>query len=222
LSKVLIPFQADEFGQYTWAHRHPKDGWRERYRKNKERLDNRIAEIVEGNPTAPGGKGHYNYRRYGKIDQDAELIAGNDDLVELGAEEGGDSATDNEGGTVQTKRLNAQPQEEEEEEEGHFMAHKPGAIPNPRNQDAESAEEVEEQITEPEPETRPRTRAATRRGGVSPREARTSKRRRTVSPTFTRSRLVSSWVDHSSFRSAQNKLSKNLSPMTPRPYERPR
>jgi len=220
LSKVLIPFQADEFSQYSWAHRHPKDGWRERYRKNQERLDNRIAEIVEGNPPAPDGKGQYKYRRYGKIDQDAELIAGNDDLVELGAEEGGDSATDDEGGTVQTKRLNAQPQEEEEEDEGHSMVHQPGASFNPRNQDAESPEEAEEQTTEREPETGPRTRAATRRGGISPREVRTPKRRRTVSPTFRRSRLG---LTTARFRSARNKLWKNLSPMTSmRPYEGPR
>lgn len=141
--------------------------------------------------------------------------------MELGAEEGGDSTTDDEGGTVQTKRLNAQPQEEEEEEEeeGHFIVHQPGAISNPRNKDAESLEEAEEQITEPEPETGPRTRAATRRGGVSPREARTPKRRRTVSSTFPRSRLG---LTTARFRSTQNKLSKNLSPITPRPYEGPR
>lgn len=182
-------------------------------------MDNRIAEIVEGNPPAPDGKGQYKYRRYGRIDQDAELIANNDDLVELGAEDGGDSATDDEGGVVQTKRMNAQPQEEEEEEdEGQSIGLQPGVSPSPRNQDAEPPEEAEERTTEREPETGPLTRAAARRGGVSPGDALASKRRRTVSPTFfTRSRLR---LTTPRFRSTRNKLWRNLSPMTSmRPYE---
>ena len=142
--------------------------------------------------------------------------------MELGAEEGGDSATDDEGGAVQTKRMDAQPQEEEEEEdEGQSIVHRPGESPNPRNQDAEPPEEAEEQTTEREAETGPRTRAATRRGGVLLGEPLPSKRRRTVSPTFfPRSRLS---LTTARFRSAHNKLWRNLSSMTSmRPYEGPR
>lgn len=215
----LISFQADEFGQYTWAHRHTKDGWRERYRKNQERLDNRIAEIVEGNPPAPNGKGQYKYRRYGRIDQDAELIADNTEFVELGAEEGGYSATDDEDGTVQTKRMNAQPQEEEEEED-EGQSYQPGATPNPRNHDHEPPEEAKKQIAEREPETGPFARVATQRGGASLSGAPVSKGRRIVSPTFPCSRLS---LAIARFRSARNNLSRYLFPMTSmRPYEGPR
>jgi hypothetical protein len=214
----LISFQADEFDQYTWARRHTKDGWRERYRKNQERLDNRIAEIVEGNPPAPDGKGQYKYRRYGRIDQDAELIADNNEFVELGAEEGGYSATDDEDGPVRTKRMNAQPQEEEEEEdEGQSIVHRPGASPNTRNQDPEPPEEA---IAEREPETGPLARVATQRGGASLSGAPASKGRRIVSPTFPCSRLS---LAIARFRSARNSLWRNLFPMTSmRPYEGPR
>jgi hypothetical protein len=200
----LISFQADEFGQYTWARRHTKDGWRERYRKNQERLDNRIAEIVEGNPPAPDGKGQYKYRRYGRIDQDAELIADNNEFVELNAEEGGYSATDDEDGTVQTKRMNTQPQEEEEEEdEGQSIVQWPGASPNPRNQDPEPPEEAKKQTAEREPETGPLTRSAMQQGGASLSGAPASKGRRTVSPTFPCSRLS---LTTARFRSARNNL----------------
>ena len=216
MSIFLISFQEDEFGQYTWARRHTKDGWRERYRKNQERLDNRIAEIVEGNPPVPDGKGQYKYRRYGRIDQDAELIADNNEFVELDAEEGGYSATDDEGGTVQTKRMNTQPQEEEEEEEedeGQSIVHWPGASPNPRNQDPEPPEESKKQTAEREPETGPLTRAATQRGGTSLSGAPASKGRRTVSPTFPCSHLS---LTTARFRSARNDLWRNLIPMSSR------
>lgn len=131
------------------------------------------------------------FRRYGQIEQDPELNAYNDDLEGLD-EERRDSATDDEGAPVQTKRVNAQPEEEEEDEDEWQPAMDlPGAA-GPRNQDAEPLEEgAREQITEHQPETSPRTRAAARRARTSPSRALVSKRRRKVgSPfTFPRSRV---------------------------------
>lgn len=178
-------FQLDEFGQYKWAYRHPKDGWRERYRRNRDRLDKRIAQIVEKNPPPPDGKGRYMYRRYGKIDEDDELNADDDGLAELDEEERRDSATDNEDSPVQIKRANAQRQEEEEEEEdgeGQAVMHRPEAGSNLRRRDAERQEEesTEEQVGE----QRRRTRSTARRSRVSLGDAPGPKRRRTVSPPF--------------------------------------
>ncbi|KAH9018149.1 hypothetical protein EDB85DRAFT_2013370 [Lactarius pseudohatsudake] len=104
--------RADQFGQYTWAQRHTKDAWRERYRKNWFRLDQRIAEIVEENPPAPDGKGRYKSRRFGRLDQDE--LEGEEFMLD--AEEGAESATDNEDGPVWAKRASTQPQKEEEED----------------------------------------------------------------------------------------------------------
>ena len=145
------PFQADQFGQYKWAHRHPKGGWRERYRKNRDRMDRRIAQIVENNPPPLDGKGRYKYRRYGKIDEDDEMNADDDGLVELDEEERRDSATDNEDSPVQVKRANARRQEEEEEEEddeGHAVMHRPEAGFNLRSRNAKRQEEEEEEDEE--------------------------------------------------------------------------
>jgi hypothetical protein len=186
----IHPLQADEFGQYKWADRHPEGGWRERYRKNRVRMDTRIAQIVENNPPPPDGKGRYMYRRYGKIDEDDELNADDDglveldgDLVELDGEERRDSATDNEDSPVQIRRANARRQEEEEEEdvEGHL----PEASSNLRSRDAMRQEEesTEEQAGEQQPEAR-RTRSTTRRSRVSLGDASGPKRRRTVSSPF--------------------------------------
>ncbi|KAI9436177.1 hypothetical protein H4582DRAFT_1964883 [Lactarius indigo] len=128
--------RADQFGQYTWAQRHTKDAWRERYRKNWYRLDQRIAEIVEENPPAPDGKGLYKFRRFGKFDQDE--LEGEEFMLD--AEEGADSATDNEDGPVRAKRAGSQPQKEEEEEDGE-EEYQPEAGVNPRTQDSYHREE---------------------------------------------------------------------------------
>jgi hypothetical protein len=110
-----------------------------------------IAEIVKENPPAPDEKGRYKFRRYVRIDQDDELNADDDEL------ERGDSATDNEGGPVETRRTDAQRQEEEEDDYDG------------------------EQAAAPEPKTRPRTRAATRQSRALRVETPMPKRRRTVS-----------------------------------------
>ena len=182
------PFQADGFGQNKWASRHPKDGWRERYRKNRDRMDKRIAQIVEKNPPPPDGKGRYRYRRNGKIDEDEELNADDDGLIELDEEERRDSATDNEDSPVQIKRADAQRQEEEEEEEdgeGQVAMHRPEGSSNLRSRDAERKEEesTEEQTEEQRPEAY-RTRSTTRRSRVSLGHAPGPKRRRKVSSPF--------------------------------------
>ena len=125
-------------------------------------------------------------RRYGKIGQDDEVEA---DDNELYAEERRDSATDEESGPVKTRRMEAQREEEEEEEGedgGQAEMHWPGAGPSPRNQqDAE-----EEQTAGPQPETGPRTRMATRRSRISLAKLPVQKKRRTVS--FTISSFASS------------------------------
>jgi hypothetical protein len=179
-----FPVQADEFGQYTWARRHTKDGWRERYRKNRRRLDERIADIVKRNPPVPDDKGRYKFRRYGRTDQDDELDADDDGFYD---EERGDSATDNEDDPVHSMRINALRHEEEEEDDddddGEQVAlHQPG--PSQRDQDAmhEEEEQAEEQALVPQPRPRPQTRAVTRQSRTSLVQARASKRRRKVSP----------------------------------------
>ena len=186
-------------------------------------MDNRIADIAEGRPPAPDGKGRYKSRRYGRIDQDPELNTYNDDLADFDEEEGRDSATDDEGDPVQTKRVDAQPEEEEEgEDEGQAALYLPEAA-SPRNQDAEPLEEeAAEQTIERQPDTSPRTRAATRRGRVSPSGALASKRRRKVGLPFSfpRSRLR---LTMRRFRRTHSRFWKNLSLMTSRrPYEVPR
>lgn len=163
-------------------HRHPKDGWRERYRKNQDRLDNRVTEIVQETPPPPDGKGRYKFRRYGRIDQDPELNDYEHDLAEFDAEEGDDSATDDECVPIQTKKMDNQPQEEEDDEdEGQAVMHQSRARVGPHHQDAEAPEEFEEQTTEHRPKKGPRTRAATRRSRASPVGTLSLKRRRSVS-----------------------------------------
>jgi hypothetical protein len=179
------PFQADEFGQYKWAYRHPKGGWRERYRKNRHRMDEMIAQIVEENPPPPDGKGRYKYRRYGTIDVDDELNADDDGLVELDEEERRDSTTDSEDSPVQFKRANARRQEEEEGEEdgeGQVVMHQPEESSYLRSRDTQHQEEVriEQQAGEQQPEAG-RTRSTTRRSRISPGDASEPRRRRTVS-----------------------------------------
>lgn len=205
------PFQVDEFGQYKWAYRHPKDGWRERYRKNRDRMDMRIAQIVEENPPPPDGKGRYKYRRYRKIDEDDELNADDDGFDEMDEEERRDSATDNEDSPVQIKRANAQRQEEEEQDDDDVrqaVMHQPEASSNLRSRDAERREEeiAEEQAGEQQPEAG-RTRS-TRQSQVSLGDALGPKRRRTVSsPSTSLPRLLSdSLALNRRLRSAHHRL----------------
>ncbi|CAL1696051.1 unnamed protein product [Somion occarium] len=49
--------------EYSWVSRHTWQSWRERYKKNAFRLDNRIAQIVEEKKPALGEKGQYGYVR---------------------------------------------------------------------------------------------------------------------------------------------------------------
>ena len=137
------PFQADKFGQYEWAYRHPEGGWRERYRKNRDRMDKRIAQIVEENPPPPDGKGQYIYRRRGKIDKDDELNAEDDGLDGLDEE---NPATDNEDSPVQIKSASVQRQEEEEEEEEdgerQAVTQQPKASYNLRSRGARQQEKI--------------------------------------------------------------------------------
>ncbi|KAH9958519.1 hypothetical protein BGW80DRAFT_1374592 [Lactifluus volemus] len=157
--------RADEFGQYTWARRHTKDGWRERYRKNRHRLDERIADIVKENPPAPDEKGRYRSRRYGRTDQDDELNAVDDEFHD---EERGDSATDNEDGPVHGMRIDALRQEEEDDDDEEQVAlHQPGPSQRDPNASHEEEEEAEEQALVPQPRPRPQTRAATRQSRTS-------------------------------------------------------
>ena len=144
---LLSPIQADQFGQYVWAQRHTKEAWRERYRKNQGRLDQRITEIVEENPPAPDGKGQYRLRRFGKLDrgdEDAEEF-----ILDAEAEESAESSTDNGDDPVLAKRASAQPQEEEEEEDGEedqrMAEHYPDGEFSPRHQGSHHEEQEEGQ-----------------------------------------------------------------------------
>ncbi|KAF8528174.1 hypothetical protein BU17DRAFT_81409 [Hysterangium stoloniferum] len=53
---------------YPWASRHPWQAWRERYVKNQDIFDPRIAAAIKEDPDPPhpGGKGQYRIR-YGKV-----------------------------------------------------------------------------------------------------------------------------------------------------------
>ncbi|KAI0294258.1 hypothetical protein B0F90DRAFT_1757693 [Multifurca ochricompacta] len=171
--------RANEFGQFTWAQRHTKDAWRERYRKNQERLDERITEIVEESPPAADGKGRYILRRYKRVEQDDELIA---DEGGLDTKERRESETDDEDGPVQSGRTDFHRQEEEEEEEGEegepVAAHKPESL----------LIQTEENGEEGEPTTTRQSRAGSslrivgsrRRGRVSHSEAPLPKGRRAI------------------------------------------
>ncbi|KAH9059268.1 hypothetical protein EDB87DRAFT_798836 [Lactarius vividus] len=171
--------RADQFGQYTWAQRHTKDAWRERYRKNWYRLDQRIAEIVEENPPVPNGKGRYKSRRFGRFDQDE--LEGEEFMLD--AEEDVESATDNEDGPVRVKRANTQPQkeEEEEEEEGYQL----------RSQDAyheeEDGQEAQTVGHRSKAGPTPRSKAAGQKRLVSQGKNPASKRRKSVGHAETRS-----------------------------------
>ncbi|KAJ3015248.1 hypothetical protein NUW54_g1098 [Trametes sanguinea] len=48
---------------FQWAARHPADSWRERYKKNQERLNPIIERLVEENPPPEDGKGVWPYDR---------------------------------------------------------------------------------------------------------------------------------------------------------------
>jgi hypothetical protein len=154
-------------------------------------MDNRIAEIVEGRPPALDGKGQYTFRRFGRINQDPELNAYNDDLKGFDEEEGRDSATDDEGAPIQTKRVDAQPEEEEEEDEGQATM-KPTGAASPQGQDAE------EQTTGRQPKTSIRKRVATRQGRVSSSGVLASIKRRRKVGLYSSVVLVSEF-DHTSF-----------------------
>ena len=49
--------------EYVWVTRHTWQSWRERYKKNANRLDNVIAAIVDRKKPAQGEKGQYGYVR---------------------------------------------------------------------------------------------------------------------------------------------------------------
>jgi hypothetical protein len=49
--------------KYSWVERHTWQSWRERYKKNSERLDKLITTIVENSQTTLGEKGQYNFVR---------------------------------------------------------------------------------------------------------------------------------------------------------------
>lgn len=58
----LLPKPATD-PRYAWADRHTWQSWRERYKKNKDRLDKMIAQIVEAKHIVPGQAGQHNYVR---------------------------------------------------------------------------------------------------------------------------------------------------------------
>ena len=184
ISVTLPPFKADQYGQYDWAQRHTKGSWRERYRKNQARLDQRIAEIVHENPPAPDGKGQYRSRRLGRFDEDEEDYALD---AEAEAEEFEKSLTDEDEDPVLDKREGAQPQkeeEEEDEEEEQPPDHWPDDEFDPRDQDFhhEEEEEAHPEQRPPSPSPAPPTQ---RKGRGSQGRPPAPKRRKAVScPIF--------------------------------------
>ncbi|KAH9021601.1 hypothetical protein EDB84DRAFT_527255 [Lactarius hengduanensis] len=165
--------RADQFGQYTWAQRHTKDAWRERYRKNWFRLDQRIAEIVEENPPAPDGKGRYKSRRIGRLDQDE--LEGEEFMLD--AEEGAESATDNEDGPVWAKRASTQPQKEEEEEDGEEEYHPRSQASYHEEEDGQEAQAVGRRS---KAGPTPRSKVTRQKRWVSQGKTSASKRRKAV------------------------------------------
>jgi hypothetical protein len=61
-SCLTPPLQAGE-PEYAWVSRHTWQSWRERYKKNAERLDKVIARIVQQKMPQRGEKGQYGYVR---------------------------------------------------------------------------------------------------------------------------------------------------------------
>ncbi|KAG6878430.1 hypothetical protein C0993_007031 [Termitomyces sp. T159_Od127] len=55
--------EASSDPEYAWVTRHTWQSWRERYKKNAERLDKMIAAIVDRKKPAQGEKGQYGYVR---------------------------------------------------------------------------------------------------------------------------------------------------------------
>ena len=59
----LISFEQSNDPGYSWVGRHTWQSWRERYKKNAERLDSQINRYVDEKKPAPGEKGQYGYVR---------------------------------------------------------------------------------------------------------------------------------------------------------------
>ena len=59
---TLIAIQAND-PEYSWVTRHTWQSWRERYKKNSQRLDTLIQAIVEQKKPSLGEKGQYGYVR---------------------------------------------------------------------------------------------------------------------------------------------------------------
>jgi len=59
---ALIAIQAND-PEYSWVTRHTWQSWRERYKKNSQRLDTLIQAIVEQKKPSLGEKGQYGYVR---------------------------------------------------------------------------------------------------------------------------------------------------------------
>ena len=59
----LLLIRRNQHPGLSWANRHTAQSWQEHYKKNRERLDAIVAEIVKENPPPADGKGLYMYSR---------------------------------------------------------------------------------------------------------------------------------------------------------------
>lgn len=90
--------------ELAWALRHPAESWRERYKRNRARLDPRIDRIVAANPPRPDGKGLYGLSRL------ANKRRQQDEFMQQNAKQ------------AQFEEEEQEPEEEEAEDTGEFVA----------------------------------------------------------------------------------------------------
>ena len=100
--------------ELDWALRHPAESWRERYKKNRDRLNPIIDRMVKANPPPPDGKGLYHLSRLSnKRRQHMAFMQKNAQLQLDDVEEEGDEMEEEEEGE-EAGEFNAQPQDREQ------------------------------------------------------------------------------------------------------------
>ncbi|KAM5542807.1 hypothetical protein V8D89_003768 [Ganoderma adspersum] len=119
--------------ELEWALRHPAESWRERYKKNRDRLNPIIDRIVKANPPPPDGKGLYHLSRFAnRRRQHVEFMQKN---AQLQLED------------VEGEEEEEWEEEEEEEEAGEFFAQPEGGEQLPPFEEPQPARRTERRHT---------------------------------------------------------------------------